>query len=418
MLKIQQNRKKFTIKTLRMTTLLIPVIFIVSCVGGSGNDDNVIPPPPSDPGVFIDTSSIVEGDSGEVSLTFTVSLNKSLDGAITVDWKTSEGSADQSDFRANNGSLTISPGKTAVEGEVRVFGDLDPEFTESFDIILSNLVNNSSEEVVFGRKRGKALILNDDGFYLDTQPLNDTGMLACEQSDSADPDHCDKKSSYARQDAHFGRDNEALNGTLYKDGGGWAGFDFTKLDNNGKKLSIDANKWSCVRDNRTSLIWEIKTTDEGLQDRFNTYSWYFSDNQILTGGDNGTSDEGKCKGGIGCDTQSYINAVNKLGLCGRNSKWRLPTSEELRSINDYRKGYTTRPTLDIEFFTNDPAIVEDTLYSTGVWSMLSYYPKSGNQPLNRATAFTFQHGNSISAQKSTDSENKLDRLYIRLVNGS
>ncbi|MCB1756898.1 MAG: DUF1566 domain-containing protein [Gammaproteobacteria bacterium] len=405
--------------TLRaIPSLLVCSYFLTACVGGNGGDENDLPPPPSEPGVYIDTASVVEGDSGETSLIFKVTLNTKLDGPVTFNWTTANGSADQSDFRADDGSLTIEAGKTSVTGEVTVFGDLEPEFTESFDIILSELDNQSSKTVVFGQTTGKALILNDDGTYLDTQPLNDTGMLACETSNSDNPTKCSDKAAYTNQDAHYGRDNEALNGTLYKVGAGWAGFDFTKLDAKGEALDNNAGNWRCVRDNRTGLIWEVKTTDKGLQDRFNTYSWYFDSDRLLTGSNNGTPNGGECKGNIACDTQSYIDAINKAGLCGRTSEWRLPAPEELRSINDYRRGYSTRPTLDTNFFKNDPAILESSLYSTGVWSLMSYYPISGDQSLDRAIGYNYQSGSAVSAQKSTNGDNKFDQLYIRLVNGS
>ncbi len=404
----------------RIALSITLLTLLYGCVGGGGDnsDNDVLPPPPSEPGIYIDTASVVEGDSGESSLTFSVTLNTELDGEVTVDWETQDGSADQSDFRASSGTLRIPAGETSGTDSVTVYGDLDPEFTENFDILLSNLINQSSEKVVIGRQSAKALILNDDGLYLDTQPLNDTGMLACEVSDSNNPTVCENKNAYGRQDAHFGRDNDAMQGILYKKGRGWAGFDFTKLNEKGEEVSVNASEWQCVRDNRTGLVWEIKTDDKGLRDRFNTYSWYFGNQQILTGSDEGTANGGSCSGGIDCDTQSYIQAINTMGLCGRNDQWRLPTPEELRSINNYSRGYTTRPTLDTQFFRNDPAIVDSTLYSIGVWSMLSYYPLTGEQPLNRALAFTYQHGNLISAQKSTHGPEKYDKLYIRLVNGS
>lgn len=405
-------------KIFKHTLLLSAFALTSSCIGGGNGDNNQLPPPPSEPGVYINTSSTNEGDFGESLLTFSITLNKKLDGPVSVNWETKNGSADNSDYRATLGIITISAGKTSATATVGVYGDEQPEFTESFDIVLSNLVNQSSESVVLARNVGKALILNDDGKYLDTQPLNDSGLLACLGEKNDDLNRCENAQAVVEQDAHFGRDREALDGTLYKKGAGWAGFDFSKLDAKGKELSTTATKWSCIRDNHTGLVWEAKTADKGLQDRFNTYSWYFRENTLLNGGDNGTANSGKCTGDISCDTQSYVDAINSITLCGRATHWRLPTPEEQRSINDFNRGYSTRPTLDKKYFKNDPSIVDSSLYQTGAWSMISYYPKSGSQVLDRAIGFNYQHGGLISGQKSTDSRSKVDALYVRLVNGS
>ncbi len=410
--------KSIMIKNALKGTLLIgATVLSVGCVGGGGGD-NSLPPPPSEPGVYIDTSSTTEGDVGESLLTFTITLNTKLDGDVSVNWETINGSADESDYRSASGIITIDAGKTSAQATVGVYGDEQPESTENFDIVLSNLVNQSSKTVILARESGKALILNDDGTYLDTQPLNDTGLLVCIRQDSNDLTRCEDDRVMSDQDAHFGRDDEALEGTLYKKGSGWAGFDFSKLDTAGKELPPNSAKWSCVRDNHTGLVWEIKTK-KGLQDRFNTYSWYFKENTLLDGSDSGTPNAGQCSGGIACDTQSYIDAINNLALCGRSTHWRLPTPEEQRSINDFNRGYTTRPTLDGNFFKNDPAVLDSSLYQIGVWSMISYYPKTGSQILNRAIGFNYQHGGLITGQKSSDAPSAdVDALYVRLVNGS
>lgn len=406
-------------KALRNTFILSTIVLTAGCVDGGGSgDDDQLPPAPSEPGVYIDTSSATEGDSGESLLTFSVTLNKKLDGPISVNWKTQNGSADDSDYRSATGVITINAGKTSAKASVGVYGDELPESTENFDIILSNLINLSSEQVVLARTTGKALILNDDGTYLDTQPLNDSGLLACLEQNSDALNRCENGKAVAEQDAHFGRDREALDGTLYKKGAGWAGFDFSKLDTQGNELPTNASNWSCVRDNHTGLVWETKTSDKGLQDRFNTYSWYFSENTLLSGGDNGTENKGVCTGGISCDTQSYIDEINSQSLCGRPTAWRLPTPEEQRSINDFSRGYSTRPTLDVKYFKNDPSIIDSSLYQMGVWSMISYYPSSGTQNLDRAIGFNYQHGGLISGQKSSNALSEVDALYVRLVNGN
>lgn len=136
------------------------------------------------------------------------------------------------------------------------------------------------------------------------------------------------------------------------DSDGHAGFSFTKLDSNGQPLAASATEWSCVKDNVTGLIWEIHTDDGGLRDKNNIYSWYNPD-ATTNGGDAGTQNGGSCTGGIACDTQSYVTAMNAQGLCGYHD-WRMPTVTELQGLMDYSIPYP-RPTIDTNYFPDTQA---------------------------------------------------------------
>jgi hypothetical protein len=159
-----------------------------------------------------------------------------------------------------------------------------------------------------------------------------------------------------QQDAFFGRDAQAKAGTLTKVGGGQAGFDFTKIGNRGNVLlkqdgiwregygtEAAGTKWDCVRDNVTGLVWEVKNDDPNhLRYRWHGYAWYNPDDKNNGGspgvetpelGLNGSSltQQPTCTGLTKCNTQSYVDAVNTVGLCGK-ADWRMPTADELRNL--------------------------------------------------------------------------------------
>jgi hypothetical protein len=88
--------------------------------------------------------------------------------------------------------------------------------------------------------------------------------------------------------------------------------DFTKISASGFPLLSSASDWSCVRDNVTGLVWEVKV-DSGLHSIGNRYRW----------------------GGIGAEQYSteFYDDWNVLvngsdGLCGY-SDWRVPNRFEL-----------------------------------------------------------------------------------------
>ncbi|WGZ94432.1 MAG: DUF1566 domain-containing protein [Candidatus Thiothrix putei] len=142
------------------------------------------------------------------------------------------------------------------------------------------------------------------------------------------------------QDGHVGRDV-----THPDNSDGHAGFSFTKIGTNGRTLAIQDQlwsdwgsesmglKWSCVKDNVTGLIWEVKqSTPDGrdavdahpypLHDPDDTYTWN--------------------------NAGAYVKQVNTKGWCGAND-WRLPTINELESITDLGRSY---PSLDMAYFPN------------------------------------------------------------------
>lgn len=157
--------------------------------------------------------------------------------------------------------------------------------------------------------------------------INDTGVVGC-ANETTNNLTC-PQADFPNQDAQQGRDV-----THNDDSDGHAGFSYTKLDGDGNDLAADATLWSCVRDNVTNLIWEVKNSEVwDLQDKSWAYSWYNSTG-INDGGLAGTEHEdGECLNDnyLNCNTEDYVTQVNVQSFCGHND-WRLPSRNELISL--------------------------------------------------------------------------------------
>ena len=97
---------------------------------------------------------------------------------------------------------------------------------------------------------------------------------------------------------------------------------FVKLDIQGRELPPDAEQWAMVRDRATGLVWEVKTTDGSIHDRERTFNWEDAQETFL----------------------AELNSRNFGGF----SDWRLPTTDELRTI--MVKG--AEPYINQDFFPN------------------------------------------------------------------
>jgi hypothetical protein len=171
--------------------------------------------------------------------------------------------------------------------------------------------------------------------------LGDTGITACVGGTG---DDC-PADGLPGQDADVGRDAEAREGLLVKLGSGPAGFDFAKLDANGDPVTLSSTEWSCVVDNFSGLIWEVKVDDAAdPRHHAHTYTWYRPDPND-NGGLAGTADGGLCVGSA-CDTAAYVDAINAQALCGGDN-WRVPTRAELATL--VHAGARS-PAVAVEFF--------------------------------------------------------------------
>lgn len=97
---------------------------------------------------------------------------------------------------------------------------------------------------------------------------------------------------------------------------------FVKLDIQGQELPLDAEQWAMVWDKATDLIWEVKTTDGSIHDMERNFDWKSAN-------------------------ETFIAELN-MGNFGGFSDWRLPTTDELRTIRV--KG--AEPYINQDFFPN------------------------------------------------------------------
>jgi hypothetical protein len=230
--------------------------------------------------------------------------------------------------------------------------------------------------------------------------LNDTGIDWCadlnknHRTDSPRPEKermCKVLSSgLPGQDAVHGRDAAARVRKLAKNGSGSAGFDFVKYCRSGEmagekkcpanpRPGSDYDEWACTLDYVTGLSWEIKT-NSGLRASDKSYSWHLADDRA-NGGDSGVK-SAACETEP-CDTKSYIEAVNRTGLCGYRD-WRLPTRRELLSIVDNGR---INPAIDSRYFPNTLADY--------YWTSSSYQDQPG-----QAWQVYFFYGESKPGEKS------------------
>ncbi|QFI37289.1 DUF1566 domain-containing protein [Moritella marina ATCC 15381] len=324
-----------------------------------------------------DNAQVAEG-SGlyKIKILLSAPSEKEVKIPFTIAGLASEGQ----DFIINTSSpITVTTGTTEVEIELDFIDDNIPEGGESVILQLE-----SPENAELGKYSKLLLTIPGD------VGLNDTGITTWYNGSSFI--EAQKNSDYPGQDAEFGRDV-----VITEPSDGPTAFSFTKLDYAGNSLPSSATNASCVQDNRTGLVFELKQEvqklpafdgdplaeyiDKALEDgnyeyydshaswRANNYGyyWYSSDTENNGGGSGPVGSvfanekypispscafpyEGS--GGYNpehnsCNTSIYASTFNSLAVCGFQD-WKLPTIEQLRSIHNYR---ATQPLVDeVNFF--------------------------------------------------------------------
>ena len=120
-------------------------------VGTIENDD-------ARPTVSVGDEHQAEGDAGDRSFTFDLTLSNPSTETVTVTWATADGTADSpSDYTASGGTATFGPGDTSATVTVPVHGDVVREPDETFTVVLS-----SPSNATVGDGTGVGTIENDD----------------------------------------------------------------------------------------------------------------------------------------------------------------------------------------------------------------------------------------------------------------
>lgn len=227
-----------------------------------------------------------------------------------------------------------------------------------------------------------------------TRFVNDTGVTTFANEESVFTAY---QQDFAGQDADFGADRQNVSGQVIKVGDGEAGFDFTRLDSNGDAVDNPSFAFSCVRDNVTGLIWQIKdnvdTTSIEYVDQ--SFTW-FSDEE--NGNFEGELNAGSTSCNVSngqCNTQDYVSEVNATGMCGFFD-WRVPSASELHSIIHY--GKTTAPLVDTVFF---PYWGDSDSQPLWYWTNQPSADGLNNDVARNAWAFDMNTGNDGFLAKSS-----------------
>lgn len=265
--------------------------------------------------------------------------------------------------------------------------DVDTESTLSFEVTVTDSKGRTDTDSLFVDVSPKALgLINDSGVG---ECYNNTQRINCESDD------------FPAQDAELGRDSYA--NRLDKVGKGNLAFDYTKLNQFADEVGDDSSDFTCIRDNVTGLVWEVKSVASGtvpntsLRDGQNHYFWDVG-NTTFT--DTSTANS-TCPDNTSCGVQSYINEVNDLDFCG-GTNWRLPTYTELLGLIDYGKqGQSIL--IDEAFFPNMPS--ESALSHLRYWTSQT---AADGTSLSQAYIIDMSDGNDLAYPKE-------NTAYVRLV---
>ena len=112
----------------------------------------------SDPGTIGLTLSELTIDENLGTLNFIVFREGGTDGTVTVDYATSNGTANESDFESISGTLTFDDGVTGQQLSLQINDDVDAESDETFSLSISNPTGGAS----LGATTTQLVTINDN----------------------------------------------------------------------------------------------------------------------------------------------------------------------------------------------------------------------------------------------------------------
>ena len=142
---------------------------------------------------------------------------------------------------------------------------------------------------------------------------------------------------------------------------------YTKIDKYGNELRRNAPTWACVRDNKTGLVWEVKSYDASIHNEYNKYRWggktisqitYKANSYRSRVSDSFEDWDGKSI--IYGDWDTIIDGSNEEQLCSY-SNWRVPNLDELstliRCYHEYEKVKYAGPHVGCIFESNGRSVL-------------------------------------------------------------
>lgn len=98
---------------------------------------------------------------------------------------------------------------------------------------------------------------------------------------------------------------------------------FKKMDAQGNELADDAQEWAIVYDTSEELYWEVKSSDDSIHSKENTYT--YTDVK-----------------------ENFVDKINAENF-GGHSDWRLPATNEL-GVLKVRKKNSPAALIDLQYF--------------------------------------------------------------------
>lgn len=224
--------------------------------------------------------------------------------------------------------------------------------TSLFTLLSANISNHQKELVthLLSNTEAATLITELNQITKSGGRLNDTGSVLYFTDEDNTKNVTTSPPSFPGQDAAFGLDqteNDPKQGNS---------FILTKIDSKGNKVSDTATEWNCVLDERSGLVWEVKSSEQSsiqYKDRMfalelDNFTPFSTDVDLATCNTEGDSI---------CSTKDYVEHINSIKLCGK-SDWRLPRFHELYNLIDFGETKTNEGNkpygLSANYFPNQP----------------------------------------------------------------